>query len=59
MIDHAKYLMQSQPKNDEICINIIQILRQMVFHNYVPIYDKVVCNFYLLIQLAIFVFYFI
>jgi hypothetical protein len=45
MIDHAKYLMQNQPKNDEICINIIQILRQMVFHNYVPIYDKVVCFF--------------
>lgn len=42
LIKHANYLLQYQTKCDDMCINLIQIFRQMVFHNYFPMHDKVV-----------------
>lgn len=39
------YLMEYQPKLEDMQINLIQIFRQMVFHNYFQMHDKVVDKF--------------
>ncbi len=40
LINHTKYLLKNQLKSDDMCINLIQIFRQMVYYNYYPIIDK-------------------
>ena len=42
LIDFAKYLLENKRKTDDMVINLIQIFRQMVFHNYFPMHDKLV-----------------
>ena len=34
LINHAKYLLTKQAKSDDMFINLIQIFRQMIFHDY-------------------------
>jgi inositol 1,4,5-triphosphate receptor type 1 len=41
LINHTKYLLKNQLKADEMCINLIQIFRQMVYYNYYPVNNKI------------------
>lgn len=39
---HGGYLLEYQNKSEDMLTNLIQIFRQMVFHNYFPMHDKMV-----------------
>jgi hypothetical protein len=39
---HAGYLLEHPSKSEDMFVNLIQIFRQMVFHNYFPMHDKLV-----------------
>lgn len=36
LVQHTKYLLENQSKTDNMFINLIQIFRQMIFHDYYP-----------------------
>lgn len=42
MIRHATHLIEYKEKTDDMHVNLIQIFRQMVFHKYFPMHDRVV-----------------
>jgi hypothetical protein len=45
LIRHFKFLLDEKPtKSDEMCIDLIQILRKMVFHESFKLEDKTVMN---------------